>query len=160
MHNTVYLSLGSNVGDRAANLNAAINRLRTLGEVLQVSSLYETEPVEFTAQPWFLNCAIELDTEKTAQQLIEAILEIEQQMGRTRTQKKGPRSIDIDILLFGNSTIDTKGLSIPHPGLQERRFVLEPLAEIAPGVRHPALKKTIQELRAALPPGQAVRKFV
>jgi 2-amino-4-hydroxy-6-hydroxymethyldihydropteridine diphosphokinase len=160
LHNTVYLSLGSNVGDRAANLNAAINRLRTLGEVLQVSSLYETEPVEFTAQPWFLNCAIELDTEKTAQQLIEAILEIEQQMGRTRTQKKGPRSIDIDILLFGNSTIDTKGLSIPHPGLQERRFVLEPLAEIAPGVRHPALKKTIQELRAALPPGQAVRKFV
>ena len=159
MHNTVYLSLGSNLGDRAANLNAAINRLRSLGEVLQVSSLYETEPVEFTAQPWFLNCAIELDTEQTAQQLIEAILEIERQMGRTRTQKKGPRSIDIDILLFGNSTIDTKGLSIPHPGLQERRFVLEPLAEIAPGVRHPALKKTIQELRDALPPGQVVRKF-
>jgi 2-amino-4-hydroxy-6-hydroxymethyldihydropteridine diphosphokinase len=159
LHNTVYLSLGSNLGDRAANLNAAINRLRSLGEVLQVSSLYETEPVEFTAQPWFLNCAIELDTEQTAQQLIEAILEIERQMGRTRTQKKGPRSIDIDILLFGNSTIDTKGLSIPHPGLQERRFVLEPLAEIAPGVRHPALKKTIQELRDALPPGQVVRKF-
>ena len=159
MHNTAYLSLGSNLGDRAANLNAAINRLRSLGEVLQVSSLYETEPVEFTAQPWFLNCAIELDTEQTAQQLIEAILEIERQMGRTRTQKKGPRSIDIDILLFGNSTIDTKGLSIPHPGLQERRFVLEPLAEIAPGVRHPALKKTIQELRDALPPGQVVRKF-
>jgi 2-amino-4-hydroxy-6-hydroxymethyldihydropteridine diphosphokinase len=159
LHNTVYLSLGSNLGDRAANLNAAINRLRTLGEVLQVSSLYETEPVEFTAQPWFLNCAVELDTENTAQQLIESILEIERQMGRTRTQKKGPRSIDIDILLFGNSTIDTKGLSIPHPGLQERRFVLEPLAEIAPGVRHPTLKKTIQELSDALPPGQVVRKF-
>jgi 2-amino-4-hydroxy-6-hydroxymethyldihydropteridine diphosphokinase len=125
-----------------------------------VSSLYETEPVEFTAQPWFLNCAIELDTEKTPQQLIEAILDIEQQMGRTRTQKKGPRSIDIDILLFGNSTIDTKGLSIPHPGLPERRFVLEPLAEIASSVRHPALKRTIRELRDALPPGQTVRKFV
>jgi 2-amino-4-hydroxy-6-hydroxymethyldihydropteridine diphosphokinase len=159
LHNTVYLSLGSNLGDRAANLNAAINRLRSLGEVLQVSSLYETEPVEFTAQPWFLNCAVELDTENTAQQLIESILEIERQMGRTRTQKKGPRSIDIDILLFGNSMVDTKGLSIPHPGLQERRFVLEPLAEIAPGVRHPALKKTIQELSDALPPGQVVRKF-
>jgi 2-amino-4-hydroxy-6-hydroxymethyldihydropteridine diphosphokinase len=159
LHNTVYLSLGSNLGDRAANLNAAINRLRSLGEVLQVSSLYETEPVEFTAQPWFLNCAVELDTENTAQQLIESILEVERQMGRTRTQKKGPRSIDIDILLFGNSTVDTKGLSIPHPGLQERRFVLEPLAEIAPGVRHPALKKTIQELSDALPPGQVVRKF-
>ena len=125
-----------------------------------MSSLYETEPVEFTAQPWFLNCAIELDTEKSPQQLIEAILEIEQQMGRTRTQKKGPRSIDIDILLFGNSTIDTKGLSIPHPGLPERRFVLEPLAEIASSVRHPALKRTIRELRDALPPGQTVRKFV
>jgi 2-amino-4-hydroxy-6-hydroxymethyldihydropteridine diphosphokinase len=139
-------------------LNAAIDRLRSLGEVLQVSSLYETEPVEFTAQPWFLNCAIELDTEKTPQQLIEAILEIEQQMGRTRTQKKGPRSIDIDILLFGNSIIDTRGLSIPHPGMQERRFVLEPLAEIAPSVSHPALKRSIQELRDALPSGQAVHK--
>jgi 2-amino-4-hydroxy-6-hydroxymethyldihydropteridine diphosphokinase len=81
-------------------------------------------------------------------------------MGRKRTQKKGPRSIDIDILLFGNSTIETKGLTIPHPAIQERRFVLEPLAEIAPDVSHPALKRTIKELRDALPPGQAVRKFV
>ena len=160
MHNTAYLSLGSNVGDRAANLNAAIDRLRMLGEVIQVSSLYETEPVEFTAQPWFLNCVVELETEKTPEQLMEALLDIEQRMGRTRTQKKGPRSIDIDILLFGDSTVDTKGLTIPHPAVQERRFVLEPLAEIAPGVSHPRLKKTIHELRDALPPGQAVRKFV
>lgn len=141
-------------------MNAAIDRLRSLGEVLQVSSLYETEPVEFTAQPWFLNCAIELDTEKTPQQLIEAILEIEQQMGRTRTQKKGPRSIDIDMLLFGDSTLETKDLTIPHPAMHERRFVLEPLAEIASNVRHPLLKRTMRELRDALPPGQAVRKFV
>jgi len=158
VRNTVYLSLGSNVGDRAANLNTAIDRLRSLGTVLQVSSFYETEPVEFTAQPWFLNCVVELNTEKTPEDLMAAILAVEQQMGRTRTQKKGPRSIDIDILLFGDSIVETKGVTIPHPALQERRFVLEPLAEIAPDVQHPLLKQTIRELRDALPPGQAVRK--
>lgn len=158
MHNTVYLSLGSNVGDRAANLNGAINRLCALGEVVQVSSLYETEPVEFTAQPWFLNCAVELETAETPQQLMAHILEIEEQMGRKRTQEKGPRSIDIDILLFGDSTVEGKGLTIPHPALHERRFVLEPLVEIAPDVRHPLFKQTMRELRDALPPGQDVRK--
>ena len=158
MHKVVYLSLGSNVGDRAASLNSAIERLRALGEIEKVSSFYETEPVEFVNQPWFLNCAVKLDTEKMPKQLLAGILEVEQQMGRRRTQKKGPRAIDIDILLFGNSIIDTKGLTIPHPALHERRFVLEPLAEIAPDVRHPVLKRTMRELRDALPPGQAVRK--
>jgi 2-amino-4-hydroxy-6-hydroxymethyldihydropteridine diphosphokinase len=158
VHDIVYLSLGSNVGDRAANLNAAIHRLGTTGKVVQASSFYETEPVEFTAQPWFLNCAVELHSEQTPLQLMAALLEIEREMGRKRTQNKGPRSIDIDILLFGELMVDTEGLTIPHPGMQERRFVLEPLAEIAPGIRHPALKKTIRELRDALPPGQAVNK--
>ncbi|HTZ96087.1 MAG TPA: 2-amino-4-hydroxy-6-hydroxymethyldihydropteridine diphosphokinase [Terriglobales bacterium] len=160
MHKIVYLSLGSNVGDRAANLNDAVERLRSLGEVLAVSSFYETEPVEFTAQPWFLNCAVKLDTEKMPKQLLAGILDLEQQMGRKRRreQKKGPRTIDIDILLFGNSIIDTKGLTVPHPSMHERRFVLEPLAEIAADIRHPAFKKTIRELRDALPAGQAVRK--
>ena len=158
MHKIVYLSLGSNVGDRTANLNAAIERLRTLGEVEKVSSFYETEPVEFVNQPWFLNCAVMLDTEKMPKQLLAGILDVEQQMGRRRAQKKGPRAIDIDILLFGNSIIDTKGLTVPHPAMHERRFVLEPLAEIAPDARHPVFKRTIRELRDALPPGQAVRK--
>ena len=123
----IYLSLGSNIGDRAGNLNAAIDRLRAFGEVVAISSFYETEPVEFTAQAWFLNCAVALDTEKTPQQLLAGILDIEQQLGRRRGQKKGPRIIDLDILLFGNSIVDDPGLTIPHPAMHERRFVLEPL---------------------------------
>jgi 2-amino-4-hydroxy-6-hydroxymethyldihydropteridine diphosphokinase len=153
----VYLSLGSNVGDRAANLHTAIDRLRAFGEVVAVSSFYETEPVEFTAQPWFLNCAVKLNTEKTPQQFLAGILEIEQQLGRRRGQQKGPRIIDLDILLFGNLILDDPGLTIPHPAMHERRFVLEPLAEIAPDVLHPVLKRTIRELRDALPPGQTVK---
>jgi 2-amino-4-hydroxy-6-hydroxymethyldihydropteridine diphosphokinase len=159
LHKLVYLSLGSNVGDRAANLNTAIGRLDSLGKVVAVSSFYETEPVEFTAQPWFLNCAVELDTEKMPKQLLTALLAIEMQLGRRRAQKKGPRTLDIDILLFGDSIIKAKGLTIPHPAMQERRFVLEPLAEIASEARHPVLKRTVRELRDALPPGQTVKRL-
>jgi 2-amino-4-hydroxy-6-hydroxymethyldihydropteridine diphosphokinase len=161
LHKLAYLSLGSNLGDRAAHLTTAISRLEALGQVVAVSSFYETEPVELTAQPWFLNCAVALDTEKMPRQLLASVLGVEQQMGRRRVQKKGPRTIDIDILLFGSSVIETKGLTIPHPAMHERRFVLEPLAEIAPDVRHPVLKRTIHELRDLLPPGQqAARKVV
>jgi 2-amino-4-hydroxy-6-hydroxymethyldihydropteridine diphosphokinase len=158
VHQLVYLSLGSNVGDRAANLEAAIARLSSLGKVVAVSSFYETEPVGFAAQPWFLNCAVELDTEKTPKQLLAGILALEQEMGRRRVQKNGPRTIDIDILLCGDSIIKTKGLIIPHPAMHERRFVLEPLAEIAPDVQHPVFKRSIRELRQALPAGQVARK--
>jgi 2-amino-4-hydroxy-6-hydroxymethyldihydropteridine diphosphokinase len=157
--NLVYLSLGSNVGDRAANLEAAIARLSSLGKVVAVSSFYETEPVGFAAQPWFLNCAVKLDTEKTPEQLLAGILDLEQEMGRLRIQKNGPRTIDIDILLFGDSVIATEGLSIPHPAMYERRFVLEPMVEIAPDVEHPVLKRSVRELRDALPKGQIVRKL-
>jgi len=159
VHKLVYLSLGSNVGDRASNLNAAVDRLSRLGNVVATSSLYETEPVEFTAQPWFLNCVVALDTEKMPKQLLSAVLELEQQMGRRRQQNKGPRTIDIDILLFGNSIIDAKELTIPHPAMHKRRFVLEPLAEIAPDARHPVFKCTVRELRDALPPGHAVKRI-
>jgi 2-amino-4-hydroxy-6-hydroxymethyldihydropteridine diphosphokinase len=156
----VYLSLGSNVGNRHHNLAQAIDRLSGLGQVRNVSSFYQTEPVEFTHQPWFLNCAVALETQKMPKQFLSAIRKIEQDLGRRRqpAQPKGPRTIDIDILVFGNSAIDTPNLTIPHPALHKRRFVLEPLAEIAPDLRHPILKKTIRELHDALPPGPAVRK--
>jgi 2-amino-4-hydroxy-6-hydroxymethyldihydropteridine diphosphokinase len=159
VHKIVYLSLGSNLGDRAANLQTAISQLASLGEVAAVSSFYETEPVELTNQPWFLNCAVKLDTEKMPRQLIAGILALEQGMGRRRKQKNGPRIIDIDILLFGSSVIDLPSLTVPHPKMHDRRFVLEPLAEIAPDVRHPVFKRTVRELRDALPPGQAVKRL-
>ena len=161
MQTTVYISLGSNVGDTAANLKAAIERLREFGKVVAVSAIYETEPVEFTAQPWFLNCVAQVETTLSPKQLLAGILGIEQKMGRHRGAdiggKKGPRNIDLDILLFGDLIVDEPELTIPHPAMHERRFVLEPLAEIAPDVWHPVCRQTIRQLLAALPPGQVVR---
>lgn len=147
MKKIAYLSLGSNVGDREANLREAVRRLAQLGTLDAESSLYETEPVEVVNQPWFLNCAVRLLTERTAEELLAGVLSIERTMGRERTQPKGPRNIDIDILLFNDRLIDTPGLKVPHPGLAERLFVLEPMAEIAPETIHPELKITMRELR-------------
>jgi 2-amino-4-hydroxy-6-hydroxymethyldihydropteridine diphosphokinase len=156
--NLVYLSLGSNMGDCEMHFHEAVARLQKEGRVVSVSPFYETEPVEFTDQAWFLNCALALETTRTPQQVMSAILTIEQEMGRQRIQKKGPRIIDIDILLFSDKIIDSPDLTVPHPAMQNRRFVLEPLAEIAPEARHPVLKKTMRELLDALPAGQTVRK--
>jgi 2-amino-4-hydroxy-6-hydroxymethyldihydropteridine diphosphokinase len=158
MPETVYLSLGSNVGDRSAQLRDAVARLCAEGRMVTVSSFYETEPVDFTEQPWFLNCVVALETSQTPAQLMDAILRIEKDMGRQRRRHKGPRSIDIDILLFGDAIIHSPELKIPHPAMHKRRFVLEPLAEIAPQVLHPTFSKTIGELRDTLSPGQIVRK--
>ncbi len=159
MPSIVYLSLGSNVGDRDSQLREAQARLGAEGRIVASSSFYETEPVEFTDQPWFLNCAIALETTTTPQQLMAAILGIEKEMGRQRLQNKGPRTIDIDILLFGDTMLNSPQLTIPHPAMHHRRFVLEPLAEIAPEVLHPAFRKTIRGLLDALPPGQAVKRI-
>src|SRR5579863_9766531 len=139
MPSLAYLSLGSNVGGREARLREAIAWLETKGRIVAVSSFYETAPVEFTDQAWFLNCAVALETSETPDRLMSAILDFERQMGRKRVAKKGPRTIDIDILLLGDpitgdTILDSPALTIPHPAMQERRFVLEPLAEIAPAV--------------------------
>jgi 2-amino-4-hydroxy-6-hydroxymethyldihydropteridine diphosphokinase len=159
MPHTAYLSLGSNVGDRDANLHEAIRRLQAFSSITAVSTFYETEPVEFMAQDWFLNCVVQLETEQTPRDLLQSILDTEQSMGRKRTQSKGPRNIDIDILLFDDFVVNDADLTIPHPAMHQRRFVLAPFAEIAPNVQHPVLHKTAKELLEALPAGQAVRKI-
>jgi 2-amino-4-hydroxy-6-hydroxymethyldihydropteridine diphosphokinase len=156
METIAYLSLGSNVGDREANLRSAIARLGELGRLGAVSSFYETEPVEVVDQPWFLNCAVKLLTQLSAEELLVGALAIERSMGRERTRPKGPRLIDIDIVLFGDQEIESPGLKIPHPGLAERLFVLEPLAEIASDALHPTLKKSVRELRDSLRPDSPV----
>jgi 2-amino-4-hydroxy-6-hydroxymethyldihydropteridine diphosphokinase len=133
--------------------------MQSLGNVKAVSSLYETQPVEFTDQPWFLNCAVALETSSTPPQLMQLLLEIEKAMGRQRIEKKGPRSIDIDVLLFGDEVVNTPEVTIPHPAMHQRRFVLVGLAQIARTATHPVLKKTIQQLLHELPKGQIVKKF-
>ena len=115
MHKIVYLSLGSNLGDRSANLRTALEKLADFGTIAAVSSFYETEPVELAAQPWFLNCAAKLDTEKMPRQLIAGILNVEKSMGVSELRRMAPRIIDIDILLFGTSVIDIPSLTVPHP---------------------------------------------
>ena len=156
METIAYLSLGSNVGDREANLRKAIARLGEFGRVDAVSSFYETEPVEVVDQPWFLNCALKLLTKFGAEELLAGALAIERSMGRERTRPKGPRLIDIDIVLYGDNVINAPGLTIPHPGVAERLFVLTPLAEIAPQALHPTLKKSVRELRDSLRPDSPV----
>lgn len=126
---------------------------------MRQSSLYETEPVDFLDQGWFLNAAAEIETELAPEVLMRLLLEIERSMGRERRIPKGPRLIDIDILLYGNNSVRSPELKIPHPRMTERRFVLVPLAEIAPDLRHPVFKKTIAELLALTPDQSEVRRY-
>jgi 2-amino-4-hydroxy-6-hydroxymethyldihydropteridine diphosphokinase len=151
MTHAAYLSLGSNLGDRLGNLRRCSRLLSDLGELRRVSSIYETEPMEVREQPWFLNCVVELDTSLSARELLREIQKIEAELGRKREISKGPRTIDIDILLFDSEIIEASDLHIPHPAMQKRRFVLAPLAEIAPQIKHPVLGKSAEELLQALP---------
>lgn len=143
----MYLSLGSNVGDRAKNLTMAIASLKEAGvHVLKVSSIYETEPVDYLEQDWFLNCVVEGETELGPVKLLRALRNIEARMGNKKPFARGPRLIDLDILLYGDKSIDGGELVVPHPRMLQRRFVLEPLAEIAPGLRHPSWSGTAAEM--------------
>ena len=159
MGEVAYLSLGSNIGDRADNLRTAIAQLDGAGPLRAVSHLYETQPVDLPDQPWFLNCVAAVETAKTPSELLKIVLSIEAAMGRLRLRDKGPRKIDIDVLLFGDRIVEEPGLTIPHPAMQQRRFVLEPLVEIAPDAYHPVLKQTASELLAALGKGQVVQRI-
>jgi 2-amino-4-hydroxy-6-hydroxymethyldihydropteridine diphosphokinase len=154
----IYLSLGSNLGDRAAKLRAAIERLAAPDlRVLRVSPAYETEPVDYARQPWFLNLVVEAETDLLPLLLLSRVNRIERELGRIRTVAKGPRTIDIDILFYGNAVVRSPKLEIPHPRMAERRFVLAPLADLAPDLRHPESRKTVRELLDAAPPA-AVRR--
>ena len=144
-----YLSLGSNIGDRERLLQDALRLLHTTDlRVVRISPVYQTEPQDVKAQPWFLNLVVEAETELFPRQLLARVQQIEKQLGRKRLAAKGPRTIDIDILLYGDSVVNAAGLVVPHPRMTERRFVLQPLADLVPELRHPVLRRTVKELLA------------
>jgi 2-amino-4-hydroxy-6-hydroxymethyldihydropteridine diphosphokinase len=154
-----YFSLGSNLGDREQHLRDALDlvaqpRLR----ILRVSSFYETEPQDVPGQPWFLNAVAEAETDLFPKQVLFRVHRVEKELGRTRSEIKAARTIDVDILLYGAAIIDTDELIVPHPRLAERRFVLEPLAELAPNLRHPITGRSVAEMLKDVA-GQRVRKL-
>jgi len=142
----VFLSLGSNIGDREEHIRKTLILLANICTVRRTSHLYLTEPVGYTEQDWFLNCVVEVETDVDSKKLLSSIKSIERKLGRKKTVKNGPRIIDIDILFYGDHVIETKDLLIPHPLMQERLFVLRPMMDINPDFVHPVLKKSIHEL--------------
>ncbi len=154
-----YLLLGSNEGDRLKNIKRAIDLLQKHGQIVAISKVYETEPWGLSDQPHYLNAAIEIRTGLSAVELLSATEQIESSLGRERAVKWGQRTLDIDILLYGDDIINSENLTIPHPFLQIRRFALVPLAEIAPNLTHPALKKDIKTLLDECPDTLSVSEY-
>jgi 2-amino-4-hydroxy-6-hydroxymethyldihydropteridine diphosphokinase len=155
----VYLGLGSNMGDREAALRAALNQLDAPDfRLRRVSSFYETEPIGFREQAWFLNLAAEFETDLLPEQLLDRMQKVEMDMGRVRTIANGPRTIDIDILLYGDAAMKTEALEIPHPRYRERRFTLAPLAELNPDLMDPVTGRTVAEMLAVLTGQTALKK--
>ena len=152
MDEPIYLALGTNLGDRIANLQTAINLLSSKAIIVQESSVYVTPPWGIVDQPDFLNQVIEISTNLTPSCLLRSIKDIELKMGRQKTIRNGPRLIDLDILFYGAQVINKKALTIPHPRLHERAFVLVPLYEIAPDFVHPVLNETVKSLLAEVDP--------
>ena len=149
----IYLSLGSNLGDRQRNLRQAVDRLASNDmRVLHLSRVYETEPVGYKDQAWFLNQVVEAETALFPMQLLTRIGRVERELGRVRTVPNGPRTIDIDILFYGAAIVNTVRLEIPHPRMAERRFVLAPLAELAPDLRHPVTHRSVRQMLECAPP--------
>src|SRR3990172_218123 len=158
MSHTVFIALGSNLGDRHANLHAAIEALPPAVEVQRISPIYETEPWGYREQPKFLNMVLQGETELSPRELIAALKNLEALLGRQATFKNGPRVIDLDLIFYDNLVLEEAGLTIPHPGLAERAFVLVPLADLAADKVHPERKQTVKELLQGVDT-QGVRAF-
>ena len=154
---TVYLGLGSNIGDRDANLSAALRELAAVVTIERVSSVYDTAPMLYTDQPRFHNLVCQATTSLSPDALLHAVKEIERQLGRTLGPRYGPRVIDIDVLLYDRLILNTSALTIPHPRMAERAFVLAPLAELAPTLKHPVLGEMIAELLRRVAVGDVER---
>jgi len=157
--NSAFISIGSNLGDKIGNCKTAIEEIAAFAKIVKVSSLYETDPVDYEEQPNFINCAAEIRTDFSPHKLLTNLNLIEEKLGRVRTEKWGPRTIDLDIIFYDNQVIKDDNLIIPHPRAHLRRFVLEPICEIAPEFIHPLLKITVTELLNKLEDNKEVVKL-